>query len=57
MLRSIQAQAAAGSAYIPVWLVAPRAWSSTDLTPPRFDGSGYLRLAALQRATQSEELH
>ena len=57
MLRSIQAQAAAGSAYIPVWLVAPRAWSSTDLIPPRFDGSGYLRLAALQRATRSEELH
>ena len=55
-LRSIQAQAAAGSAYIPVWLVAPRAWSSTDLVPLEFDGSGHLRLAALQRAHQREEL-
>ena len=49
-LRWIQAQAAEGSAYIPVWLVAPTAWSQTSLVLPRFDGSGHLLLAELMHA-------
>ena len=56
-LRWIQTQASEGSAYIPVWLVAPRAWSRTSLLPPRFDGSGHLQLAELKRATRPEGTH
>ena len=49
-LRSIQSLAAEGSAYIPVWLVAPTAWSQTSLMPLRFDGSGHLLLDELMHA-------
>ena len=56
-LRWIQAQASEGSAYIPVWLVAPRAWSRTSLRPPQFDGSGHLKLAELMQATQQGDTH
>ena len=56
-LRWSQAQASEGSAYIPVWLVAPRAWSRTSLRPPQFDGSGHLKLAELMQATQQGDTH
>ena len=56
-LRWIQTQASEGSAYIPVWLVAPRAWSRTSLRPPQFDGSGHLKLAELMQATQQGDTH
>ena len=35
--------------YIPVWLDSPRAWAQLNLNPPRFDGSGQLMLAELER--------
>ena len=38
-----------GAAYIPVWLDSPRAWAQLTLNPPRFDGSGQLMLAELER--------
>ena len=38
-----------GAAYIPVWLDSPRAWAQLNLNPPRFDGSGQLMLAELER--------
>ena len=38
-----------GTAYIPVWLDSPRAWAQLTLNPPRFDGSGQLMLAELER--------
>ena len=47
-LESVERMAAAGAAYIPVWLVTPRAWSSTALATPEFDGNGQLVLARLQ---------
>ena len=47
-LESVERMAAAGAAYIPVWLVTPRAWSSTALATPEFDGNGQLLLARLQ---------
>ena len=47
-LESVEQMAAEGAAYIPVWLVTPRAWSSTDLATPEFDGNGQVVLARLQ---------
>ena len=44
----VERMAAEGAAYIPVWLVAPRAWSSTALATPEFDGNGPVILARLQ---------
>jgi len=47
-LESVERMAAEGAAYIPVWLVTPRAWSSTALATPEFDGNGQVVLARLQ---------
>ena len=47
-LKRVEQMAAAGAAYIPVWLVTPRAWSSTAFATPQFDGNGQVVLARLQ---------
>jgi peptide/nickel transport system substrate-binding protein len=47
-LNRVDAMAAAGAAYLPVWLVTPKAWAQTHMAPPRFDGSGLLDLASLR---------
>ena len=47
-LENVERMAAEGAAYIPVWLVTPRAWSSTELATPEFDGNGQVVLARLQ---------
>lgn len=47
-LLRLDAMAAEGAAYLPVWLVTPKAWAQTDLAPPEFNGSGQLQLARLQ---------
>ena len=47
-LERVEQMAAEGAAYIPVWLVKPRAWSRTSLATPEFDGNGQLVLARLQ---------
>ena len=49
LLRLIQRQTAAANPYIPVWLVAPRAWAQPGISQPRFDGSGRLLLRELTR--------
>lgn len=49
LLRAIQRRTAAGSPYLPVWLMAPVAWARPSLAPPRFDGSGWLMLADLHK--------
>jgi peptide/nickel transport system substrate-binding protein len=49
LIESIQQQTAEGGAYIPLWLVTPRAWSLPGISRPRFDGSGRLLLNALHR--------
>jgi peptide/nickel transport system substrate-binding protein len=49
LLRAIQRRTAAAVPYLPVWLMAEQAWSRPELTTPRFDGSGRLRLDLLQR--------
>ncbi len=48
-LREIEELALNGAAYLPVWLVTPRAWSQPNLTNPEFDGAGNLRLNLLER--------
>ncbi|MFM7435483.1 MAG: ABC transporter substrate-binding protein [Vulcanococcus sp.] len=52
LLRQIQQRTAAANPYLPVWLVAPRAWAQRSLRAPSFDGSGRLVLQALQRSPQ-----
>ena len=47
-LETIEAKAAQGAAYIPVWLVSARAWGQASLATPEFDGNGQVRLARLQ---------
>ena len=49
LLRRIQRQTAAANPYLPVWLVAPRAWAQPGISQPRFDGSGRLLLRELTR--------
>jgi peptide/nickel transport system substrate-binding protein len=49
LLRRIQRQTAAANPYLPVWLVAPRAWAQPGISQPRFDGSGRLLLQDLSR--------
>ena len=49
LLQRIQRITAGASPYIPLWLVAPRAWAQPSVSRPRFDGSGRLELQALSR--------
>jgi peptide/nickel transport system substrate-binding protein len=49
LLREIQRRTAAGSPYVPIWLVAPMAWSRPPVSRPRFDGSGRVVLSELSR--------
>lgn len=49
LLRNIQRQTAAANPYLPVWLVAPRAWGQRHVSQPRFDGSGRLLLQELSK--------
>lgn len=48
-LQTVEEMTAKGSAYIPVWLEAPRAWGQTNLSTPEFDGSGRVLLHQLRR--------
>jgi peptide/nickel transport system substrate-binding protein len=48
LLRTIQRRTAAASPYVPIWLVAPVAWSRPHVSRPRFDGSGRVVLSELQ---------
>ena len=48
LLLAIDRSAATGAAYLPVWLVTPKAWAQPHLMPPEFNGSGQVRLARLR---------
>jgi peptide/nickel transport system substrate-binding protein len=50
LLEEIQRRTAAASPYLPIWLVAPVAWSRPHVSRPEFDGSGRVLLGEL-RAT------
>ncbi|MEB3265683.1 MAG: ABC transporter substrate-binding protein [Cyanobacteriota bacterium] len=56
LLQRLQRQTAAANPYLPLWLVAPRAWARPGLSPPRFDGSGRLVLAELRRLGDGAEV-
>lgn len=46
-LRAVDAMAAEGAPYLPVWVVAPKAWAQLRLNPPIFNGNGLVDLAQL----------
>jgi len=48
-LNQIEVLAANGAAYLPVWLVRPRAWSQIHLAKPEFDNNGQLLLERLRK--------
>tara|TARA_Y100001968_G_scaffold333661_1_gene398137 strand:+ start:70684 stop:72285 length:1602 start_codon:yes stop_codon:yes gene_type:complete len=48
-LNEVEKLASNGSAYIPVWIVKPRAWSQLNISKPEFDGSGLLLLNLLKK--------
>lgn len=48
LIRSIQAEAALAVPYLPLWLVAPRAWSLPRISTPEFDGSGRVVFSRLR---------
>jgi peptide/nickel transport system substrate-binding protein len=54
LLQDIQRRTAAASPYVPIWLVAPVAWSRPPVSRPRFDGSGRVLLGELRAAPAGE---
>ena len=42
-------RAAKGGAYVPVWLVKPKAWSLKDISQPEFSSNGLIKLKKLKR--------
>tara|TARA_Y100001968_G_C19448242_1_gene766703 strand:- start:4076 stop:5698 length:1623 start_codon:yes stop_codon:yes gene_type:complete len=48
-LNKVESLAADGGAYIPIWLVKPRAWARLNINQPEFDGSGLVILSRLEK--------
>jgi len=48
-LIKVEQLAAKGSAYLPVWLVNPKAWSLNDISQPEFSKDGLIILKNLKR--------
>ena len=48
-LIQVEQLAAKGSAYLPVWLVNPKAWSLKDISQPEFSSDGLIILKNLKR--------
>ena len=44
-----QQLAAEGSAYIPVWIVKPKAWSLIEISEPEFSRDGMIILKQLKK--------
>ncbi len=55
LLQDIQRRTAAASPYVPIWLVAPVAWSRPPLSRPRFDGAGRVQLGELSGAPGGQD--
>ena len=47
MLLNIEVNASKAFAYIPIWVVKPRAWVQNNIESPEFDGSGQLLIQRL----------
>ena len=48
-LIKVEQLAAQGSAYLPIWLVNPKAWSLKDISQPEFSKDGLIILEKLER--------
>ena len=48
-LIKVEQLAAKGSAYLPIWLVKPKAWSLKDISQPEFSSDGLIILKNLKR--------
>ncbi len=48
-LIKVEQLAAEGSAYLPIWLVNPKAWSLKDISEPEFSSNGLIILKNLKR--------
>ncbi len=48
-LIQVEKLAAQGSAYLPIWLVNPKAWSLKDISQPEFSTDGLIILKNLKR--------
>jgi peptide/nickel transport system substrate-binding protein len=48
LLQAIQRRTARANPYLPLWLVAPRAWARPRVSQPRYDGSGRVLLQQLR---------
>tara|TARA_Y100001968_G_scaffold218310_1_gene200986 strand:- start:10004 stop:11632 length:1629 start_codon:yes stop_codon:yes gene_type:complete len=51
-LNKVETIAANGGAYIPIWLVKPRAWARLNINQPEFDGSGLVILKNLKKSSE-----
>jgi peptide/nickel transport system substrate-binding protein len=49
LLQQIQRRTANANPYLPLWLVAPRAWARPTVSRPRYDGSGRVLLQELRK--------
>ena len=49
MLLKVEEIAALGNAYIPIWLVKPKAWSLKNISQPEFSSDGLIILQNLKR--------
>ena len=49
ILNKVEQKAAEGAAYIPVWLITPRAWSKFRINGLEFNGNGQLLLKNLEK--------
>lgn len=50
LLQQIQRRTANANPYLPLWLVAPRAWARLPVSTPRYDGSGRVLLQELRKS-------
>ncbi len=48
-LEKVEKLTSGGGAYLPVWLVKPRAWGQNNLSKPKFDGAGFVILDELHK--------
>ena len=48
-LIEVEKLAAQGGAYLPIWLVNPKAWSQKDISQPEFSKDGLIILKSLER--------
>ncbi len=51
-LKEVEQYALKGAAYLPVWLVKPRAWAQLNISKPEFDGSGLLLLDRIKKQVE-----